>query len=77
MNTWPNYIHICDGKHVTIIRPHMWIIINPSMGLLYDMHYCQCLIITTRVPLVVNIIVQRLYINVALGILRWDEPLFE
>ena len=47
------------------------------MVLLFDMNYCQCLIITTRVPLEVNIIVKRLDINVALGILGWDEPLFE
>ena len=47
------------------------------MGLLFDMHYYQCLIIITRVLLAINIIVQRLDINVALGISRCDEPLFE
>ena len=44
---------------------------------LFDKHYDQCLIFTTRVPLAVNITVKRLYINVTLGILGWDEPLFE
>ena len=41
------------------------------------MNYCQCLITATRVPLTINITVQRLDINVVLGILRWDLPLFE
>ena len=41
------------------------------------MHYYQYLIITTKVPLVVNITVRRFDINVAIGILRCDEPLFE
>ena len=47
------------------------------MDLLFDVYYCWCLIITTKVPLAVNIIVQKFDINVALGILRWDIPLFE
>ena len=40
------------------------------MGLLLDMTYRQNLIITTRVPFTVSIIVQRLIINVLLGILN-------
>lgn len=52
--------------------------INQSKdGFIIDMHYYQCLIITTRVPLAINITVQRFDINVALGILRWVMPLFE
>ena len=47
------------------------------MGLLFDRSYCQCLITTPRVPLTINITVQRLDINAALGILRWVVPLFE
>jgi len=39
--------------------------------------YYQCLIITTRYPLAVNITVQILDINGALGVLRWVKPLFE
>lgn len=41
------------------------------------MFYYQCLTITTRVPLVVNISVKRLDIDGKLGILRWVMPLFE
>ena len=35
------------------------------------MSYCLYLIATTRIPLKVNNIVQRLYINVVLDILIW------
>ena len=61
--------------HALIVMPLGWVI--TKMVLLFGMNYCQCLIITTRVPLEVNIIVKRLDINVALGILGWDGPLFE
>jgi len=37
---------------------------------LFGMIYCQCLIAIIRVPLTVNIIVQKLNINVVFGILR-------
>lgn len=37
----------------------------------------ECFTITTRVPLVVNMSVQRLDIDGAPGILRWIMPLFE
>ena len=40
------------------------------------MPYYQCLTITTRISLVVNIIVERLDINGALSILIWVKPLF-
>ena len=26
VNTWSNYIHICDDKQVIVIRLYMWII---------------------------------------------------
>lgn len=39
--------------------------------------YYQCSIITTRVPLVINVSVERLNIDGALGILRWIMSLFE
>lgn len=47
------------------------------MGFSFDMPYYQYLIITTRLPLAINIEVQRQDINVALGILRWVISLFE
>ena len=39
--------------------------------------YYQCLNITIRISLAINTTVQRLDINGALDILRWDIPLFK
>ena len=64
MYAWPNYIHIFDGEYVIIIRLYMLIMNQSKDELLFDMHYCQCLIITTSVPLAFNISVQELDINV-------------
>ena len=55
----------------------MWIVNQSKDGLViwhalllvFD-HY-------NKIPLAINITVQRLDINVASGILRWDLPLFE
>lgn len=47
------------------------------MGSLFNMFYHQCLIIKTRIALVGNIIVQRLDIYGALGIVKWVMPLVE
>lgn len=41
------------------------------------MFYYQCLIITTKVPLLVNIIIKRLDIDGALSTLRHVMPLVE
>ena len=72
IKTWPDYIHVYNGEHVTIIRLYMRIVIYPKIISLLLMTYCQCLTIMARVSLAVNIIVQRLDIDVALDILRWD-----
>ncbi|XP_062089655.1 uncharacterized protein LOC133796191 [Humulus lupulus] len=48
-----------DGKHLKASCP--------KIDLLFDILYCQCLIATTIVSLTVNIITQRLNINVALA----------
>ena len=29
---WPNYIHICDGEYVIIIRLYMWIMNQSKDG---------------------------------------------
>ena len=50
--------------YVIIIRLYMWIMNKSKDVFVFGMHYCQCLVITVRIPLAVNTIVQRLDINV-------------
>jgi len=77
INIWMDYIHTCDNKHVIIIR-FGFVDLNQSkdgFGVghaslsMFD-HY-------NKIPLAVNISVQRLDINGVLGVLRWAKPLFE
>ena len=74
---WVTYTP-CDVKHVIIMRFCMWMISHIKRWVCYLIcFYYQCLNITTRISLAINTIVQRLDINGALDILRWDIPLFK
>ena len=70
--------HTCDVKHVIIMRFCIWMISHIKRWVSYLIcFYYQCLTITTRISLAINTTVQRLDINGALDILRWDIPLFK
>ena len=70
-------IHTYDGKCkcVIIVRSCMSMINDSNIGLLLDMFYYQCLIITIRYPITINITVWSLDIDGSLGILRWIMPI--